>query len=85
MMETHGHNSRALSYRAPGIFQGTYVSKESFKPNGVFRSRDFYQRDFPFFCFSTVAEEIACSGTFDLQIVLKRTPTSRLYVCNVEK
>ena len=38
MTETPGHNSRALSYRAPGIFQGTYVSKESFEPNGVFRS-----------------------------------------------
>ena len=37
-----------------------------------------------FFVFSTVAEEIVCSGTFDLQIVLKRTPTSRQYVCNVE-
>ena len=37
--EHPGHNSCALSYRAPGIFQGTYVSKESFEPNiGVFRS-----------------------------------------------
>ena len=51
MAETPGHNSRALSYRAPGIFQGTYVPKESFEPNGVFRSWDFYHRDFAFLSF----------------------------------
>ena len=38
MTETPEHNSRTLSYRASGIFQGTYVSKESFGPNGMFRS-----------------------------------------------
>ena len=27
-----GHYSRALTYQAPGIFQGTYESKESFEP-----------------------------------------------------
>ena len=37
-----------------------------------------------FFVFLTVAEEIACCGTFDLQIVLKRTPASLQCVCNVD-
>ena len=38
MTEDPGHSSHALSYRAPGMFLGTYVSKESFEPIGVFRS-----------------------------------------------
>ena len=38
MMKQPGHYIHALSYWAPGIFQDTYVSKESFEPIGMFRS-----------------------------------------------
>ena len=71
MMQSFGHNSCALSYWAPGIFQGTYEYKELLERSEA----EVFTTLILLFVFSTVAEDNACTVMFNKQIVLKRTPT----------